>query len=321
MGDDGVVRVLISSAGRRAALLRLFRARGQDNRRVEIHACELEPALSAACALADVAHKVPRCTDAGFIPAIEQIIRDNRIDLVIPTIDTELPAYAALASQRPETRVHVSTPNVIDIVRDKLRTMQILRDADIPVPDSWNEDHLRRQDHTLRWPVFAKPVGGSASRGLAVFASAAELPPLFAEPMMFQPCLVGPEYTVNMFIDAVGVLRCVIPHLRLQTRAGEVEKGRTERRADLTRIAHQIAGVLPGARGVLCFQVIDDRTTGPQVIEINARFGGGYPLAHHAGATFTDWLLDEVTGSPCRAHDDWRDGVMMLRYDDAVFTG
>ena len=54
---------------------------------------------------------------------------------------------------------------------------------------------------------------------------------------------------------------------------------------------------------------------------VNARFGGGYPLAHHAGARFADWLLDEIDGRPCRAHDGWREGVTMLRYDDAVFLG
>jgi carbamoyl-phosphate synthase large subunit len=44
-------------------------------------------------------------------------------------------------------------------------------------------------------------------------------------------------------------------------------------------------------------------------------------LAHHAGAPFARWLLEELTGAPCSAHDDWRADVTMLRYDDAVFRG
>jgi carbamoyl-phosphate synthase large subunit len=55
------------------------------------------------------------------------------------------------------------------------------------------------------------------------------------------------------------------------------------------------------------------------VFEINARLGGGYPLAHQAGATFTKWLLEEALGLPCTAVDTWRAGVEMLRYDTAVF--
>ncbi|HRO16376.1 MAG TPA: ATP-grasp domain-containing protein, partial [Paracoccus sp. (in: a-proteobacteria)] len=234
-----------------------------------------------------------------------------------------LPAYAAAAARLAEAgaHVHVSTPEVIAIVRDKTRTMDVLARHGAPVPDTLDEAGLRADPARLGWPVFAKPVGGSASRGLVVYDSPEALPPSFAEPMMFQPRLSGPEYTVNMFIDQGGALRCAIPHLRLQVRAGEVEKGRTTRRDDLRRLAELVHRALPGARGALCFQVIDDAARGPRIIEINARFGGGYPLAHHAGARFADWLVEETEDRPCTAHDGWRDGVTMLRYDDAVFLG
>lgn len=317
------VRVLISSAGRRAALLRAFREADCVGLGVEVHACDMTPDLSAACVMADRAHRVPHCLDADFIPAIDRIVRDFGIDLIVPTIDTELPAYARAADdlRAAGARVHVSDAQAIAVLRDKMRSMQVLGDAGVPVPDSWDEALVRAAPGRIDWPVFAKPVAGSASRGLAVITGPDALPPAFPEPMMFQSLLVGPEYTVNMFIDQGGDLRCVIPHLRIQTRAGEVEKGRTERREDLAAMARQIHRALPGARGVLCFQIIDDARHGPRLLEVNARFGGGYPLAHQAGARFSDWLLDELTGRPCRAHDGWRSGVTMLRYDDAAFSG
>lgn len=319
MDQDHKPPVLISSAGRRAALLAAFREAGAGT----LHACDLNPALSAACQLADAAHAVPRCDAPGFVEAVEAIVRANAIRLIVPTIDTELPAYAEAAGRLAAlgARVHVSDPATIAVVRDKQLTMQVLGAAGVPVPQTWTEAELRADPRGPDWPVFAKPSGGSASRGLAVYASPDELPESFPEPMIFQTRLSGPEYTVNIFVDQAGELRCAIPHLRLQTRAGEVEKGRTERRADLAAIARNVAAALPGARGVLCFQVIDDPRHGPRVFEVNARFGGGYPLAHQAGARFADWLLDEIDGRPCRAHDGWREGVTMLRYDDAVFLG
>lgn len=319
MAQDHGPHVLISSAGRRAALVGAFREAGAGS----VHACDLDPGLSSACHLADAAHRVPRCDAPGFTEAVADIVRRHGIRLIVPTIDTELPAYAEAAGALADAgaHVHVSDPDTIAIVRDKSRTMQILGAAGVPVPETCDEAGLRAEPSRLGWPVFAKPAGGSASRGLAVYRSVDELPNSFSEPMIFQTRLSGPEYTVNIFIDRDGGLRCAIPHLRLQTRAGEVEKGRTERRADLAGIARQVAAALPGARGVLCFQVIDDPRHGPRVFEVNARFGGGYPLAHRAGARFADWLLDEIDGRPCRANDDWREGVTMLRYDDAVFIG
>lgn len=310
--------VLISSAGRRGALVRAFGSAG-----AEVHACDMDPDLSSGCQLADHTHKVPRCSDPGFIDRVEEITRQYSIELIIPTIDTELAAYAGAAARLAEAGayVHVSSPDVIAAVRDKMKTMKLLAAAGVPVPPTCSEAELRADPGRLGWPVFGKPVGGSASRGLGIYDSPDALPAVFPEPMMFQPVLSGAEYTVNIFIDRDGALRCVIPHLRIQTRAGEVEKGRTERRADLYRLAQGIHAALPGARGVMCFQVIDDAQRGPQVIEINARFGGGYPLAHEAGAHFADWLLQEQAGMALQANDDWREGVTMLRYDDAVFTG
>jgi carbamoyl-phosphate synthase large subunit len=88
----------------------------------------------------------------------------------------------------------------------------------------------------------------------------------------------------------------------------------------LEQAARQLATVVPGAQGPLCFQAILTAAGRYGLFEINARFGGGYPLAHHAGARMSQWLLEEVCGLPVSAHDDWEAGVTMLRFDQAVFT-
>ena len=115
-------------------------------------------------------------------------------------------------------------------------------------------------------------------------------------------------------------MQAAIPHFRMSVRAGEVEKGRTVRRADFETIARDLAAALPGPRGVLCFQLFDDPRLGPRIIEINARFGGGYPLADRAGGHFAENVLRTAIGLPLVACDDWQDGLTMLRYDNAVFV-
>ena len=138
--------------------------------------------------------------------------------------------------------------------------------------------------------------------------------------MIAQDVLRGPEFTVNMFFDAAGRLRSTVPHQRLQVRAGEVEKGLTIDIAELTAAAHRLAAALPGPRGALCFQAMLDADGGAQVFEINARFGGGYPLADRAGATFARWLIEEALGLDSSITDRWLPGVTMLRYDAAIFV-
>jgi len=56
------------------------------------------------------------------------------------------------------------------------------------------------------------------------------------------------------------------------------------------------------------------------VFEINARFGGGYPICDYAGGTYARWLLQDLMRATPDYNDDWRAGVRMLRYDEAFFT-
>ena len=318
------ITILVTSAGRRVGLIDRFRAAaGRLGRELRVLACDLQPGMSAACQRADAAFQVPRCGEPGHVPAVLDIVERHGVDLVVPTIDPELLPLARSAAAFAEAgaAVHVSPPEVIEVVRDKARTSATLARAGTPVPRSARLADLLAAPEAWDWPVFAKPLAGSSSRGLMVIRSPGEMPARFAEEMVFQEYLEGCEYTVNLFIDKDGRLRCVVPHRRLQIRAGEVEKGRTVRDARFQSIAEAVAAALPGARGALCFQLIDDPRRGPRVFEVNARFGGGYPLADQAGARFAQWLLEERIGLPCSAGNDWHEGVEMLRYDAEVFRG
>lgn len=318
------LRILVSSAGRRVGLIECFRrAAAELDLGLGVLACDMDPQLSAACQLADRAFEVPHCGDPGFVDAVCDIARNEGVNLVIPTIDPELRPLAGAADRFASfgAHVHVSPPEVIDIVRDKLETARVLGAAGLPVPRTADLAEVRDRPGEWAWPLFMKPRSGSASRSLDIVDDPAALPNRVDEPMVLQELLDGPEYTINLFVDMQGKLRSVVPHRRLRVRAGEVEKGRTERHPGLVELAHGIARALPAARGAMCFQAILDRERGAQIIEINARFGGGYPLADHAGGTFARWLLEEAAGLPLSAHDDWREGVVMLRYDAAVFQG
>ena len=87
--------VLISSAGRRNALINCFRESakllGVDLR---IVATDMNPNMSSACHIADASYQVPRCTDAGFLPAIIHVCEKESVAVLIPTIDTELTIFA-----------------------------------------------------------------------------------------------------------------------------------------------------------------------------------------------------------------------------------
>jgi carbamoyl-phosphate synthase large subunit len=322
-GHPKPLTVLLSSAGRRVGLARALRQSGEAlGIDVRIVACDLDPDASAACRLADARYRVPPAKDPGFVPTVLDIVRAEGVAFVVPTIDTELLAYANTrdAFEAAGAWVNVADPHSINACRDKAATASTLGLHGVPVPRTIDLETAHEEwGPAATTDVVVKPRSGSAGHLVAYVAKRAPLPAVGSEPMIVQERLEGPEYTINVFVDRAGALRCAVPHRRLAVRSGEVEKGRTVRDTRLADLAQRSTEALPGLKGVFCFQVIDDRRRGPVVFEINARFGGGYPLAHAAGAEFTRWLLEERLGRVTTAHDRWQDGMVMLRYDDAVF--
>ena len=322
------VTVLFTSAGRRVELLNLFRADGAAlGVPVRVLAADTHPGLSAACQAADGHHAAPPFAVAGYVDKILAICAREGVALLVPLHDNELELFATARERFSAKGVHVavSSPGVVRIARDKLATSRALASAGIPVPRTGALSDVAADATGWTWPLIAKPIVGGASIGVHVLPDAPALSVLAAQidPARYvvQERISGAEYTVNVFVDRAGRVRCSVPHRRLEVRAGEVSKGRTERQPALAAIAPQLERALPGAYGPLCFQAMVTPEGGAWVFEVNARFGGGFPLAHHAGATVPRWLLEDALNRTCTAHDNWRSGVLMLRHDTSIFTG
>lgn len=316
--------VLVSSAGRRVELIDCFRssarALGLDLR---VLAVDINPEMSSACQAADRCFKVSRCTTPEFVSELADICGTENVRLVVPTIDTELQMFADHQQefQATGTRVVVSSPSVVRMARDKAATARFLSEHGIPTPRTALLGELLAEPDSWSWPVILKPLDGSSSVGIRCAENLrdAKLAATDRADYVAQERLCGREYTVNLFFDQAGILRAAVPHHRYEVRAGEVSKGITERQPTLMNLAWRLGSALKGAYGPLCFQAIVSGAGQARVFEINARFGGGYPLAHQAGATFSKWLLEEADSLPSSANDRWEEGVTMLRYDAAIF--
>ena len=280
--------------------------------------------LAPAWHRADGAVLVPPALDAGFGAAVAAVCVERGVALVVPTIDTELRVYAELAPHLADggTMVAISTPEVVEIASSKRRTNAWLRERGHPVPTQHTFDQAFSA--VARGPLIVKPDRGSSSIGVTVARDAEELTlALRGTDVVIEELVSGDEYTVDVFVDATGRARSPVPRRRLEVRAGEVSKGLTVRHPKVESLVARIAEDLPGARGCLNVQLIHDEPTGRiAVLEINARFGGGYPLTHHAGAPYVRWLLEEALGREPSIPDTpvWRPDTLMLRYDDAVFV-
>ncbi len=314
--------VLISSAGRRVTLLQLFRGAledlGLDGRVLAIDCSRTSPAFHVA----DRGFQVPPLVHPEFVDTVLELCRSEHVRLLIPTIDPELPVYSANrhAFAAVGTTVAVSSAETAAICGDKVRTNQWLLKEGFDTVRQWHGPAIRE---VSRFPVIIKPRFGSASIGVHVATSREELQLALRgvkEPTI-EELAAGAEHTVNLLIGRQGVVLSVVPHRRLEVRAGEVSKGVTTKDPRLLDLACRLGVSLPGAFGPLNFQCFLENNRAPRIIEINARFGGGYPLAHRAGVNFPKWLIEESLGLTSSARfDNWEDGLAMLRYDEAIFV-
>lgn len=313
--------VLITSAGRRVSLLRAFRE--QLHARLpgsQVFAGDCRPALSAACADADGAFELPPCTDPQYVPKLIECCDTNGVGLIVPTIDTELLTLAEARHVFAERGISavVSDPDFIGTCRDKRLTNQFFLAHQIPVPETIDRDNPR-------FPLFVKPFNGSMSKGVQLIEHPAQLTPeIVADAnLMFLEAIdrsVYDEFTVDLYYDRTHRLKCVVPRLRLEVRAGEVSKGLAVRNGILPFLQSRL-GKIPGAVGCLTLQLFKHRSEERYYgIEINPRFGGGYPLSYLAGANFPGWLIDEyLLNRPApEFFDGWEDNLLMLRFDQEV---
>jgi carbamoyl-phosphate synthase large subunit len=308
--------VLLSSAGRRVSLLGFLQdAVSAYGGRVV--ATDMSP-LSSAFHRADAGELVPRCTDPEFVPVMLDLCERHDIGLVVPTIDTELPVLAGARERFAEvgTRAVVAPPAAIDICSDKRRTHDWLVAEGFPTVAQGTPAEVLAAPDDWRFPLIAKPARGSASIGVKRIDGAEDLVGA-ADDVVVQALAPGHEYTVDVYVDLGGTVVEAVPRRRIEVRAGEVSKGRTERHGAAMKVARRVAERLDGLRGPMNVQIFCDGED-VNVIEINPRFGGGYPLAHHAGARFAQWLVDETIGGKSIRSEGWTEGLVMLRYDAEV---
>lgn len=303
---------LLSSGGRRGALVRLLQDEVAGGCSVVVTDAQY---LSAAGHLAHEFHTVPRISDERFVANLLEIASISGVNFILPTLDPELPVLAAhrgLFTARG-IEVLVSAPSVTELSADKWKFHEWLVANSLPTVQTWEASHLERI--SVSTPLIAKPRNGSSSIGIHSVKDAKQLPSLHLDcSYIVQEIAPGIEFTVDFAIDKSGLFLGAVPRRRLEVRAGEVSKGVTVRNETVEAVVEQLARQLDGAYGVLNVQLFLDVTTGRvSIIELNARVGGGYPLTHAAGADFLT-AISSGGGAP-----DWRDGIVMLRYDDAVF--
>lgn len=317
------VNILFTSSGRRVELIQHFKTvyakLGLEGSVVTADLKDNSPAGK----ISDVHVLVPRVDNPNYINELLKICEQYSIDLIVPLIDTELILLAEHKEVFAERNVKVliSSVQTHEICNDKILSTQFFEEAGFGVPTTYSiEEKLNGQE--LEQPLLIKPANGSSGIGVNKINTLEELA-FFAKHLnnpILQELVIGNEYTIDVYTDFEGKVLTSVPRLRIETRAGEVSKGKTSRNKLLMQQAKAVVEALPGAFGCITVQCFLTENNEVKFIEINPRFGGGAPLSLQAGADYAQYLLEMLAyGESSVNLDGWKNNLLMLRYDAAIF--
>ena len=314
--------ILITSAGKRVVLVQIFqRTLQQLGLSAKVYTTDMRPEMAPAGIVSDGCISVPRCTADNYIDTLLDICREKNIGVIIPTIDTELLVLAQNRERFTEQGVQLAVSDwaFIQVCGDKRLTAAYFRKLGIAVPEPIDKLHPV-------FPMFAKPYDGSLSTNIHLIHGPEEMTKeILEDPKLLFFEYINPkeykEFTVDMYYGLDGHVKGIVPRERIAIRAGEINKGIT-RKNMIVGFLRQRMEFLEGVHGCICLQLFFREKDGQvKGIEINPRFGGGFPLSYYAKANFAEYLIREyLLGESVDYSDDWLDRTLMLRYDNDIIV-
>lgn len=316
------MNILLSAVGRRPYLVRWFQeALSANGVSGKVVAADHDP-HSPAKSYADEFVVAPRVDDAGYSDWLAEVLETHQIDLAVSINDFELSVWATLPTAeewRPLVRLTASTQHLIE---DKSAMSTALTTAGVEIPPTWIANEFPHGH--VRGDFVTKGRFGSGSRGLR-FTNEVDLletiddavrevttrqgvpalaqdeaPP--AELLVVQREIAGTEFGLDVVCDLDGRFQSVLAREKIGMRSGETDRAISTDPARFEEIALGIAKAVPHP-GLVDVDVIVDPEGTPVVIDINPRFGGGYPFSHLAGAHVPSAYVAWRAGLP--VNDSW----------------
>lgn len=309
------MNILFTCAGRRTYLLKYFKENIYEGDKIIATDMQL---TAPAVQVADVKLQVPAVYDPQYIDITLDICKQYNIDALISLNDLELPILADNKAmfERIGVKVIVSSPEVIDICFDKYKTAQWTESIGLNAPKTYvtlasAKDALAKGE--IAFPLFMKPRWGSGSIGLETIDDMEELDIYYHllmkkikksilatasvgdEYIMIQEKLTGQEFGLDVMNDLDGNNVAVSVKKKLAMRAGETDKAIT---VDLPEVREMGATIGRNLKHIGNLDVdIMQRANGDYcVLELNPRFGGGYPFSYEAGVNLPKAILQWLKG-------------------------
>lgn len=316
------MNILILSVGTRNKIVQYFiKALSGKGKVIATDMSNLAPAIYEA----DKYYVVPKMTEAKYLDIILDICKKEYITGVLSLIDPEL---SLLAENREKfeaigTNVIGSSYVLCEMSLDKFQMYSWLESQGYQCAKSYIDKDIFLVDvdaKKITYPVFVKPVRGSASISISKVYDREKLELLFAQEdgLMIQEFLDGQEIGADVYIDMIsGEVVSIFTKKKLKMRAGETDKAVSFKDSKLFELIEKFV-IEVGYKGQVDIDIFD--VNGKYYIsEINPRFGGGYPHAYECGCNHMELILNNLLGKINKKNiGSYEENVYMMKYSEII---
>lgn len=320
--EESGMNLLILSAGTRNKVVQYFKKElGEEGKVIATDCSNLAPAIYEA----DRFYLVPRITAPGYLDCILDICRKEKIKGVFSLIDPEL---SLLAKEREKflavgAKPIVSPYELVETCFDKFRMYRMLCDRKLKTGKCFvDREAFERaaENGEITYPVFVKPVKGSASINISMVYDRKEIEVLFEryDDLMIQEYMDGVEYGADVYIDMIsGKCTSIFVKEKIKMRAGETDKSVSVKDESLFALIKNFVEDC-GFRGMIDMDIF--KIDGVYYLsEVNPRFGGGYPHAYACGVNMPAQVLRNLKGeSNPVTIGEYQEGICMMKYNEVM---
>jgi|GEM_PF-1846153 len=321
------LKIMVTAIGGRAAynLVRCLKESGIGEKLIFVGA-DMSPDNPRL--LCDEFVTIPSPKSDDFIPAMQKIVRELNIDLVIPTSDEECLALA-------KNRAHLENIKTIPIggfdgvmsSKDKLELYNATKHLDI-VPMTFGIQKgasIAEIKKLVGLPAFIKPRMGRGGRHThsVMNDSAEEQKKLdaywnsfeddFGAPIC-QPLIESSDYGIDAYINSRGEIHFGAARKKLKVNAGNKIVGMRSvsiRAPDMEEICKKIIEIF-GLKGIIEIEMRKDASGKIYVLDVNPRVGGSIYISKASGRNIAmlpvlDYLHEQYPAF------EYADGIEMIR--------
>lgn len=257
---------------------------------------------------------IPAGASPDFVLHMLNYCRSQSIDVLVPTVDSELLPLARARSEfeAAGVRLLLASETTLASCLDKLQLLDVCSGI-VPVPQ-----YAAFDDSFIpvgwKYPLIIKPRTGSGSRGIRLIGSLDELHSVpRSEHMLVQDFLPGAEYSVDVLASGSGEIVAAVPRARMKVDSGIAVTSRTVHDEQLETFARHVATAI----GLTYTANVQFRRTAegvPALLEVNARFPGTMSLTVRSGINMPLLSLRDVLGESAGHAPGAFEDIAMVRY-------